>query len=62
MSELLIAPPPPEAIAAMAAMPGVRIAPTILATSHGNYTLLFLIAGAIPVLGAALLLPMKGAR
>jgi MFS family permease len=38
------------------------VAPTILAASHGNYTLLFLIAGAVPMLGAVLLLPLKGAR
>ena len=33
--ELLTLPPPPEAIAAMAAIPSVRIAPTILATQTG---------------------------
>lgn len=33
--ELLTLPPPPEAIAAMAAIPGVQIAPTILATQSG---------------------------
>ncbi len=38
------------------------VAPTILAASHGNYTLLFLIAGAVPMLGAVLLVPLRGAR
>lgn len=33
--ELLTLPPPAEAIAAMAAIPGVRITPTILATQSG---------------------------
>lgn len=37
-------------------------APVILDASHGNYTLLFLVAGALPVIGAALLVPLKGAR
>jgi MFS family permease len=37
-------------------------APAILVASHGNYTLLFLVAGAVPVIGAALLVPVKGAR
>lgn len=37
-------------------------APAILETSRGNYTLLFLLAGTIPVVGAALLLPLKTAR
>jgi MFS family permease len=37
-------------------------APVILDASHGNYTLLFLVAGAVPVIGAALLVPLKGAR
>jgi MFS family permease len=37
-------------------------APVILDASHGNYTLLFLIAGLLPVIGAALLLPLKRAR
>jgi MFS family permease len=37
-------------------------APAILDVSHGNYTLLFLVAGAVPVIGAALLVPLKGAR
>jgi MFS family permease len=37
-------------------------APVILDVSHGNYMLLFLVAGAVPVLGAALLLPVKSAR
>ncbi len=45
----------PQVIAPLAA-------PAILATSHGNYSLLFLVAGTIPVLGSALLLPLKGAR
>jgi hypothetical protein len=35
MTELLTLPPPVEAIMAMAAMPGVQIAPTILATQQG---------------------------
>jgi len=35
MNELLTLPPPAEAIVAMAAMPGVQIAPTILATQRG---------------------------
>ncbi len=38
------------------------VAPAILATSHGNYAMLFLAAGAVPVVGALLLLPVKGAR
>src|SRR5580700_2014723 len=33
--ELLSFPPPAEAVVAMAAMPGVKIAPTILATQQG---------------------------
>ena len=33
--ELLSLPPPPDAIAAMAAIPGVQIAPTILASQTG---------------------------
>jgi MFS family permease len=37
-------------------------APVILNASHGNYSLLFLIAGSLPVIGAALLVPMKRAR
>jgi MFS family permease len=37
-------------------------APVILHASHGNYTLLFLIAGVLPVIGAALLVPLKRAR
>ena len=37
-------------------------APVILGASHENYTLLFLIAGALPVIGAALLVPVKRAR
>ena len=35
MTELLTAPPPPEAIAAMVAIPGTAIAPSILATQQG---------------------------
>ncbi len=38
------------------------VAPSILATSHWNYALLFLAAGAVPVVGAIFLLPVKGAR
>jgi len=37
-------------------------APVILDATHGNYMLLFLMAGAVPVIGAALLVPLKGAR
>lgn len=37
-------------------------APLILDASHGNYMLLFLVAGTVPVIGAALLVPLKGAR
>lgn len=37
-------------------------APVILDASHGNYTLLFLIAGSLPLIGAALLVPLKRAR
>jgi MFS family permease len=37
-------------------------APAILDASHGNYMLLFLVAGAVPVIGAALLVPLRGAR
>jgi MFS family permease len=37
-------------------------APAILNASHGNYMLLFLVAGVVPVIGAALLAPLKGAR
>jgi MFS family permease len=37
-------------------------APAILSASHGGYALLFLVAGAVPVLGAALLAPIKRAR
>lgn len=37
-------------------------APVILDASHGTYTLLFLIAGSLPVIGAALLVPLKRAR
>jgi hypothetical protein len=35
MTELLVAPPPAEAIATMAALPGTQIAPTMLATQQG---------------------------
>lgn len=35
MTELLSLPPPPEAIAAMVAIPGTDISPTILATQQG---------------------------
>ncbi|MDO8364071.1 MAG: hypothetical protein Q7V88_14330 [Actinomycetota bacterium] len=35
MNELFVAPPPAQAIAAMVAIPGVRIEPTILATQRG---------------------------
>jgi MFS family permease len=45
----------PQVIAPLAA-------PAILTSSHGNYMLLFLIAGSVPVLGAILLVPLKGAR
>ena len=45
----------PQVIAPLAA-------PAILDVSHGDYTLLFLVAGAVPVLGAALLLPVRNAR
>jgi MFS family permease len=37
-------------------------APVILDASHGNYTLLFLIAGSLPLIGAALLVPLKRVR
>jgi len=37
-------------------------APVILHASHGNYTLLFVIAGFLPLIGAALLVPLKRAR
>jgi MFS family permease len=37
-------------------------APAILEASNGSYTLLFLLAGAVPVLGALLLVPVKTAR
>lgn len=37
-------------------------APVVLEASRGNYTLLFLLAGTISVLGAALLLPVRTAR
>jgi hypothetical protein len=35
LAELLVLPPPPEAIAAMVGIPGVAITPTILATQAG---------------------------
>jgi MFS family permease len=37
-------------------------APAILAFSGGDYTLLFLVAGAVPLMGAALLSPLKSVR
>ncbi|MFL6601866.1 MAG: MFS transporter [Steroidobacteraceae bacterium] len=37
-------------------------APLILAVSHGDYTLLFAVAGAVAVLGAAVLAPLKKVR
>jgi len=37
-------------------------APVILAVSHGDYTLLFAVAGAVAVLGAAVLVPLKKIR
>jgi MFS family permease len=37
-------------------------APAILALSRGDYTLLFLVAGAVPLMGAALLSPLKSVR
>jgi MFS family permease len=37
-------------------------APAILALSRGDYTLLFLVAGAVPLMGAALLAPLKSVR
>jgi MFS family permease len=45
----------PQVIAPLAA-------PAILQTSGANYTLLFFLAGALTVLGAAFLLPIKSAR
>ncbi len=45
----------PQVIAPLAA-------PAILAFSRGDYTLLFLVAGAVPLLGAALLSPLKSVR
>jgi hypothetical protein len=35
VTDLLVQPPPPQAIAAMVAIPGVEITPTILATQSG---------------------------
>jgi hypothetical protein len=35
VTDLLVQPPPPDAIAAMVAIPGVEITPTILATQQG---------------------------
>ena len=35
MTELIVSPPPPDAIAAMVAMPGTQITPSILATQRG---------------------------
>jgi MFS family permease len=37
-------------------------APAILVLSRGDYTLLFLVAGAVPLMGAALLSPLKSVR
>src|SRR6266404_5255718 len=37
-------------------------APVILAVSHGDYTLLFAVAGAVAVLGAAVLAPLRNVR
>ena len=37
-------------------------APAILALSRGDYTLLFLVAGAVPLMGAALLSPLRSVR
>ncbi len=45
----------PQVIAPLAA-------PVILAMSQGNFTLLFLVAGAVPIVGAALLSPLKSVR
>ena len=45
----------PQVIAPLAA-------PAILAFSGGDYTLLFLVAGAVPLMGAALLSPLKSVR
>jgi MFS family permease len=45
----------PQVIAPLAA-------PVILAVSQGNFTLLFLVAGAVPMVGAALLTPLKSVR
>ena len=47
--------PLPQVIAPLAA-------PVILAMSHGNFRLLFLVAGAVPIAGAALLSPVKSVR
>ena len=45
----------PQVIAPLAA-------PAILASSGGDYTLLFLIAGAVPLIGTALLIPIRSVR
>jgi MFS family permease len=45
----------PQVIAPLAA-------PAILELSRGDYTLLFLVAGTVPMLGSALLLPLKKVR
>ena len=45
----------PQVIAPLAA-------PIILAVSQGDFTLLFLVAGAVPMVGAALLSPLKSVR
>lgn len=52
MPELLTVPPPPEAIAAMAAIPRMLIAPSILATQQGTDGLGPEAAGAILILQA----------
>jgi heme-degrading monooxygenase HmoA len=60
---LVIGPPPPDAIAAMAAMPGVLITPTILATQRGPAGHLGPeAAGAILVLQATFADPRGAAR
>jgi MFS family permease len=38
------------------------VAPAILGFSGGDYTLLFLIAGAVPLIGTALLIPIRSVR
>ncbi len=62
MAELLTLPPPPEAIAAMVAIPHTQIAPTILATQQGpNGDLGPEAAGAILILQATFAKP-EGAQ